>query len=55
MERLVDRYIRDEALEFDPLHPKQNAYQTGKSVKHLFINSLHGLRKRLTHKPWALL
>jgi hypothetical protein len=32
MERLVDRYLRDETLAFKPLHPNQHAYQTGKSV-----------------------
>jgi hypothetical protein len=32
MERLVDRYLRDETLALRPLHPNQHAYQTGKSV-----------------------
>jgi hypothetical protein len=31
MERLVDRYLRDEALDLSPLHPNQHAYQDGKS------------------------
>jgi hypothetical protein len=30
MERLVDRYLRDEALALVPLHPNQHAYQAGK-------------------------
>jgi hypothetical protein len=30
MERLVDRYLRDEALAIVPLHPNQHAYQAGK-------------------------
>ena len=33
MERLVDRYLRDKALALVPLHPNQQAYQAGKSVK----------------------
>jgi hypothetical protein len=33
MERLVDRYLRDEALALMPLHPNQHAYQPGKSVE----------------------
>jgi hypothetical protein len=33
MERLVDRYLRDEALALAPLHPNQNAYQAVKSVE----------------------
>jgi hypothetical protein len=40
MERLVDRYLRDEALAQVPLHPKQHAYQVGKSVEtalHQFV------------------
>ena len=33
MERLVDRYLRDEALTLVLLHPNQHAYQAGKSVE----------------------
>jgi len=33
MERLVDRFLRDEILVLRPLHPNQHAYQTGKSVE----------------------
>jgi len=33
MERLVDRFLRDEILAFKPLHPNQHAYQAGKSVE----------------------
>jgi hypothetical protein len=33
MERLVGRYLRDEALALVPLHPNQHAYQAGKSVE----------------------
>jgi hypothetical protein len=33
MERLVDGYLRDEALATVPLHSNQHAYQTGKSVE----------------------
>ena len=32
-ERLVDGYLRDEALALVPLHPNQHAYQAGKSVE----------------------
>ena len=32
MERLVDRFLRDEVLVYKPLHPNQYAYQTVKSV-----------------------
>jgi hypothetical protein len=33
MERLVDRYLRDEAPALKPLHPNQHSYQAGKSVE----------------------
>jgi len=33
MERLVDRYLRDEALAIVPLHPDQHACQAGKLVE----------------------
>jgi hypothetical protein len=32
MERLVDRFLRDEVLVLRPLHPNKHAYQSGKSV-----------------------
>jgi hypothetical protein len=32
MERLVARFLRDEVLALRPLHPKQHAYQAGKTV-----------------------
>ena len=33
LERLVDRFLRDEILVSKPLHPNQHAYQAGKSVE----------------------
>jgi hypothetical protein len=33
LERMVDRYLRDEVLTLKPLHPNQHAYQAGKSVE----------------------
>jgi len=33
LERLVDRFLRDEVLVSKPLHPNQHAYQAGKSVE----------------------
>jgi hypothetical protein len=30
MERLVDRFLRDEILALMPLYPNQHAYQAGK-------------------------
>ena len=33
MVRLVDRYLRDKAQAFVPLHPNHHVYQAGKSVE----------------------
>jgi hypothetical protein len=33
MERLVDRFLRDEILLLKPLHPNQHVYQARKSVE----------------------
>jgi hypothetical protein len=33
MERLRERFVRDEILAFMPLHPNQHAYQARKSVE----------------------
>ena len=33
MQRLVDMYLRDEALALMPLHPNQHAHQAGKLVE----------------------
>ena len=43
MERLVDRYLRDEILALMPLHSNQHAYQAGKSVE----TALHQLVVRV--------
>jgi len=43
MERLVERYLRDEALAQVPLHPNQHSYQAGKSVE----TALHHLVVRV--------
>jgi len=43
MERLVDRYLRDEILALQPLHPNQHAHQAGKSVE----TALHQLVVRV--------
>jgi hypothetical protein len=47
MERLVDRYLRDEALALVPLHPNQHAYQACKLVE----TALHQLVVRIEKVP----
>jgi hypothetical protein len=43
MEILVDRFLRDEVLTIQPLHPNQHAYQAGRSVE----TALHQLMLRV--------
>jgi hypothetical protein len=43
MDGLVQRYLRDEALTFVPVHPNQHAYQAGNSVE----TALHQLVVRV--------
>jgi len=33
LEKLVDRYLRDGPMVTLPIHPRQNAYQAGKSTE----------------------
>jgi len=54
MERLLDRYLRDEALPNVPLHPHQHAYQAGKSVETAFHHLVVRVEKALDQKQIAL-
>ena len=47
MERLVDRFLRDEILALQPLHPNQHAYQAGQSVE----TALHQLVVQVEKAP----
>lgn len=42
LEKLIDRHIREDVLENNPLHPNQYAYQTGKSCE----EAIHELTSR---------
>jgi len=54
MERLVDRYLRDEILALQPLHPNQHAYQAGKSVETALHQLLVRVEKALDQQEIAL-
>jgi hypothetical protein len=54
MERLVDRYLRDEALAQVPLHPNQIAYQAGKSVETALLQLVVQDEKALDRQETAL-
>ena len=53
MERLVDRFLRDETLTLLPLHPNQHAYQVGKSVE-TALHQLVRVDKSLDQQEIAL-
>jgi hypothetical protein len=52
MERLVDRYLRDEALM--PLHPNQHAYQAGKLVERALHQLVVCVEKALDQQETGL-
>jgi hypothetical protein len=54
MERLVDRFLRDETLALKPLHPNQHAYQTGKSVDTALHQLVVWVEKALDQREIAL-
>jgi hypothetical protein len=54
MDRLVDRYLRDEALYQVPLHPNQHAYQTGKRVETAFHQLVVLVEKALDRQEAVL-
>jgi len=54
MERLVDRFLRDEILVLQPLHPNQHAYQAGKSVEKALHQLVVRVEKALDQQEIAL-
>jgi hypothetical protein len=54
MERLVDRFIRDEMVVSSPLHPNQHAYQAGKSTETALHQLVVQVEKVLNQKETAL-
>ena len=54
MDRLVDRFLRDEVLTSNPLHPNQHAYQTGKSVETALHQLVVRVEKALDQQEIAL-
>jgi len=54
IQRLVDRFLRDEILALQPLHPKQHAYQAGKSVETALHQLVVWAEKALDQQEIAL-
>jgi hypothetical protein len=54
MERLVDRYLRDETLASSPLHPNQHAYQAEKSTEMALHQLMVQIEKVLSQRERVL-
>jgi hypothetical protein len=54
MEKLVDRYIRDNVMRTSPLHQNEFAYQTGKSTGTALHNIITRIENAVEHKEAAL-
>jgi len=54
MQRLVDRFLRDEILLLKPLHPNQHAYQAGKSMEMALHQLMVKVEKALNLQEIAL-
>jgi len=54
MDRLVDRFLRDEILASMPLHPNRHAYQAGKSVETVLHQLVVRVEKALDQQETAL-
>jgi len=54
MERMVDRFLRDEILALKPLHSKQHAYQAGKVVETALHQLVVRAEKALDQQEIAL-
>ena len=54
MERLVERFLRDEILALKPLYPNQHAYQAGKSVEMALHQLVVWVEKALDQQEIAL-
>ena len=54
VERLVDRYLREEVLTRQPLHKNQHAYQAGKSTESALHCLVSRIERALNRKQFAL-
>ena len=54
LERMCDRYVRDEILRVKPLHKNQHAYQAGKSTETALHHVVHMLERNMNYKKLTL-
>lgn len=54
IEKLIDRYLRDEPLSKIKIHDKQDAYQSGKSTENALQNLVQNIELSLAYEEFAL-
>jgi len=54
MDKMVDKFLRDEILAIMPLHPNQHIYQAGKSVETILHQLMVGVEKEHDLQQTAL-
>ncbi|XP_008212143.1 uncharacterized protein LOC103317132 [Nasonia vitripennis] len=54
LKRLVDRYIKESSLVEAPLHSKQHAYKTGKSVDTALVDAVSFIQKGMKNRGLVL-
>jgi ribonuclease HI len=54
MEKLIDRYIRDEVLSANPLHSQQHAYRAGKSTETALHSAVSRIEEQIEGKGFAV-
>src|SRR5262249_24373082 len=54
LERMCDRFLRDNCLKVRPLHKNQHAYQLGKSVDTALRQVVHVVEKNLSNSKLTL-
>ena len=54
LEKLVDRYLRSETLVDFPLHPRQHAYEAGKSTESALHQLVERVERALEAKQYSL-
>ena len=54
LEKVTDRYLREGPLVDLPLHPRQHAYQAGKSTESALHQLVSRLEKALDQRQYAL-
>lgn len=54
LEKLIDRYLRDDPLKLVQLHNKQHAYQSGESTENALHNIVQSIELSMEANEFAL-